>query len=109
MMKNALPLNIVYRIYYKLMKTTLEPQALLESSKGQTLLLQCNTQNSTICIPKQIRWDDVWQYNNEDNVWTTSVGLAWVRWSAPGDSNDVWQYNNEDNEVLWKIMKVNLR
>jgi hypothetical protein len=55
MMKNALPLNIVYRIYYKLMKTTLEPQALLESSKGQTLLLQCNTQNSTICIPKQIR------------------------------------------------------
>jgi len=27
MMKNALPLNIVYRIYYKLMKTTLEPQA----------------------------------------------------------------------------------
>jgi hypothetical protein len=24
-MKNALPLNIVYRIYYKFMKTTLEP------------------------------------------------------------------------------------
>jgi hypothetical protein len=59
MMKNAVPLNIVYRIYYKLMKTTLEPQALLESSKSQTLLLQCNTQNSTICIPKQICWDDI--------------------------------------------------
>jgi hypothetical protein len=59
MMKNALPLNIVYRIYYKLMKTTLEPHALLESSNGQTLLLQCNTQNSTICIPKQICWDDI--------------------------------------------------
>jgi hypothetical protein len=59
MMKGALPLNIVYRIYYKLMKTTLEPQALLESPKGQTLLLQCNTQNSTICIPKQICWDDI--------------------------------------------------
>lgn len=41
------------------MKTTLEPQALLESSKCQTLLLQCNTQNSTICIPKQICWDDI--------------------------------------------------
>jgi hypothetical protein len=59
MMKGALPLNIVYRIYYKLMKTTLEPQALLESPKGHTLLLQCNTQNSTICIPKQICWDDI--------------------------------------------------
>jgi hypothetical protein len=59
MMKNVVPLNIVYRIYYKLMKTTLEPQTLLESSKDQTLLLQCSTQNSTICIPKQICWDDI--------------------------------------------------
>jgi hypothetical protein len=29
MMKGALPFTIVYIIYYKLMKTTLEPQALL--------------------------------------------------------------------------------
>jgi hypothetical protein len=41
------------------MKTTLEPQALLETPKGQTLLLQCNTQNSTICTPKQISWVDI--------------------------------------------------
>jgi len=49
MMKWSQPLTIIYRIYYKLMKTTLELQALLESPKWQTLLLQCNTQNSTIC------------------------------------------------------------
>jgi len=53
-MKGSQPLAIVYRIYYKLMKTTLEPQELVESPKGQTLLLQCNTQNFTICTPKQI-------------------------------------------------------
>lgn len=41
------------------MKTTLQPQALLESPKWQTLLLQCNTQNSMICTPKQISWDDI--------------------------------------------------
>jgi len=34
MMKGSQPL-VVYRIYYKLMKTTLEPQALVESPKGQ--------------------------------------------------------------------------
>jgi hypothetical protein len=33
-MKGSQPL-VVYRIYYKLMKTTLEPQALVESPKGQ--------------------------------------------------------------------------
>jgi hypothetical protein len=41
------------------MKTTLKPQALLESQKGQALLLQYKTQNSTICTPKQICWDDI--------------------------------------------------
>jgi hypothetical protein len=59
MMKGSQPLAIVHRIYYKLMKTTLEPQAFVESPKGQTLLLQCNTQNSTICTLKQISWDDI--------------------------------------------------
>jgi hypothetical protein len=54
MMKGSQLLNIVYKIYYKLMKTTLKPQTLLESPKGQALLLQCNTQNSTIYTPKQI-------------------------------------------------------
>ena len=39
MLEGAQPLLIVYRIYYKLMKTTLEPQALIESPKGKTLLL----------------------------------------------------------------------
>jgi hypothetical protein len=33
MMKGSQPLAIVYEIYYKLMKTTLEPQALVESPK----------------------------------------------------------------------------
>ena len=39
MLEGAQPLVIVYRIYYKLMKTTLEPQALIESLKGKTLLV----------------------------------------------------------------------
>ena len=51
MIKGSQPLVIVYRLYYKLKKTTLEPQALMESPKGQTLLLQAS-KNSNTQVPK---------------------------------------------------------
>ena len=59
MLEGTQPLVIVYRIYYKLMKTILEPQALMESSKGKTLLLQVSTDNSHTRVPIQINWDEV--------------------------------------------------
>jgi hypothetical protein len=59
MYEGAQPFVIVYRIYYKLMKTTLEPQALLESPKGKTLLLQASTSDSHVKVPTQIEWKDV--------------------------------------------------
>jgi hypothetical protein len=59
MYKGAQPLVIVYRIYYKLMKTTLKPQALMESPKGKTLLLQASTKDSNVNVPTQIEWKDV--------------------------------------------------
>jgi hypothetical protein len=59
MHEGAQPLVIVYRIYYKLMKTTLEPQALMESQKGKTLLLQTSTSDSHVKVPTQIEWKDV--------------------------------------------------
>ena len=59
MLKGAQPLVIVYRIYYKLMKTTLEPQALMESPKGKTLLLQASTSDSHTRVPTQINWNEV--------------------------------------------------
>jgi hypothetical protein len=59
MYEGAQPLVIVYKIYYKLMKTTLEPQALMESPKGKTLLLQANTSDSHVKVLTQIEWKDV--------------------------------------------------
>jgi hypothetical protein len=41
------------------MKTTLEPQALIESPKGKTLFLQTSTDNSHTRVPTQINWDEV--------------------------------------------------
>ena len=59
MLEGAQPLVIVYRIYYKLMKTTLEPQALMESPKGKTLLLQASTCDSHTRVPTQINWNEI--------------------------------------------------
>jgi hypothetical protein len=59
MLEGAQPLVIVYRIYYKLMKTTLEPQTLMESPKGKTLLLQASTNDSHVNVPTQINWKDI--------------------------------------------------
>jgi hypothetical protein len=59
MLEGAQPLVIVYRIYYKLMRTTLEPQALMKSPKEKTLLLQASTSDSHTKVPTQINWKDV--------------------------------------------------
>ena len=52
MKEGSEPLAIIYRIYYKLMKTTLDPQSMVEPSpKGHTLLLQASTANSRFRVP----------------------------------------------------------
>jgi hypothetical protein len=42
-----------------LIKTILEPQVLMESPKGKTLLLQASTEDSHVNVPTQIEWKDV--------------------------------------------------
>jgi hypothetical protein len=50
---------IIYHIYYRLMKTNLNPQAFLKDSGGSTLLIQSSTQDANIRTPKMIQWDEV--------------------------------------------------
>ena len=51
------------------MKTTLDPQSMVEPSpKGHTLLLQASTPNSRLRVHRQIQWKDInlpkrWQLN----------------------------------------------
>ena len=60
MKEGSEPSAIIYRIYYKLMKTTLDPQSMVETSpKGHTLLLQVSTPNSRLRVPQQIQWKDI--------------------------------------------------
>ena len=53
MKEGSKPLVIIYRIYYKLMKTTLDPQSMVEPSpKGHTLILQASASNSRLQVPQ---------------------------------------------------------
>jgi hypothetical protein len=65
MEEGSRPLAIIYRIYYKLMKTNLDPQAVIKSAGQSTLLIQSSTLDANIQIPKMIRWDDI----NLPNEW----------------------------------------
>ena len=52
MIEGSRPLALVYRIYYKLLKTNLNPQALLKDPKDKTLLLQASADDIQVDIPK---------------------------------------------------------
>ena len=48
---------IIYRVYYKVMTSVVNPNCLLSSPKDQTLIWQVNKKNSTVIIPKPIPWE----------------------------------------------------
>ena len=48
---------IVYRVYYKVMTSAVNPNCLLFSPKDQTLIWQANEKKSTVIIPKPIHWE----------------------------------------------------
>ena len=53
---------IVYRVYYKVMTSVVNPNCLLSSPRDQTLIWQANEKNSTVIIPKPIPWECLTQY-----------------------------------------------
>ena len=70
MIEGSRPLALIYRIYYKLFKTNLDPQALIKDPKDQTLLLQANREDINVNVPKMIKWEDIklleeWNLPNE--------------------------------------------
>ena len=70
MIEGSHPLALVYRIYYKLFKTNLDPQALIKDPKDQTLLLQASREDINVNVPKMIKCEDIklpeeWNLPNE--------------------------------------------
>ena len=65
MEEGSRPFAIIYRINYKLMRTNLDFQAVIKNVGNSTLLIQSSTQDTYICTPKMIRWDEI----NIPNEW----------------------------------------
>ena len=52
---------IIYRTYYKVMTTQLNPRAMCQSVKDKTLLLQYNSNNTQAFVPKKLKWNEITQ------------------------------------------------
>ncbi|XP_070034473.1 uncharacterized protein [Nicotiana tomentosiformis] len=56
---NTREVAIIHRVYYRLMDTTLVPRARVESVKGVTMLMEANTNHSTVFVPRLHNWNDI--------------------------------------------------
>ncbi|KAL7230218.1 hypothetical protein ACSBR2_008683 [Camellia fascicularis] len=59
MLDGAQSIALTYCIYYKCIKTNLNVYALDRSPKDKILLIQSNTANANIEVPKTILWKDI--------------------------------------------------
>ena len=69
-------ISVVYRVYYRLMKTQLAPKACLESVRGETMLMEANHSHSSIFVPRTLQWKDIlsnneWHFENITQPFTS--------------------------------------
>ena len=71
MVEGAQQIALIYRVYYKCMRTNLNVQALDKRKLGETTLIQTKDVISKIQVPKTLKWSDVtfppnWTLENEN-------------------------------------------
>ena len=60
MEEGSKPFALIYRIYYRLLGTQLNPNARINREPaGKTMLIQCSTADTKTHVPKMIQWQDV--------------------------------------------------
>ena len=60
MEEGSKPFALIYRIYYRLLGTQLNPGAKINREpSGKTMLIQCSTPDAKVQVPKMIQWQDV--------------------------------------------------
>ena len=60
MEEGSKPFTLIYRIYYRLLGTQLNPRAKINREPyGKTMLIQCSTPDAKVEVPKMIQWHDV--------------------------------------------------
>ncbi|KAG7947754.1 hypothetical protein I3843_14G110100 [Carya illinoinensis] len=95
MVEGSKPISLVYRLYYKVLSTSLEPKAKIKSPKNETVLMYSSTLNSNITTPKMLFWKDVtlpdeWVLKQElppREVPAQNSDLRWVQQYLDGTIN----------------------
>ena len=59
--EKAQTITIIYRIYYKVMTTQLNPRIVCQYVKNEILLLQYNPNNIKAFVPKKLKWIEITQ------------------------------------------------
>ena len=60
---------IVYKVYYRVMTSVVNPNFLLSSPMDQTLIWQANENNFTVIIQKPIPWESLCETLENPNFW----------------------------------------
>ena len=100
----AIPITIIYRLYYKVMKTQLAPQALLISPKEETTLLLVNPEKVNASVPQTLRHDEI------------TSGLKWrlediISPTPPAQSevDSITEYKSGAVEITFAPLRESLR
>ena len=100
----AIPITIIYRLYYKVMKTQLAPQALLISPKDETTLLLVNPERVNASVPRVLRHDEI------------TSGLKWRLEDilpptppTPSEVDAITEFRNGTVEITFTPLRDNLR
>ncbi|KAL7242583.1 hypothetical protein ACSBR1_015044 [Camellia fascicularis] len=91
MLGAAHSIALIYRLYYKCIKTNLNVHALVKIPKDKTLFIQGNTSETNIEVPKTICWDEITLLDN----WVT-INENYIH-PHQTDSNDVQQIQQHDD------------
>ena len=72
MLQGIQQLALIYRVYYKCIRTNMNVQALDKRKIGETTLIQTKDVKSKIQVPKTLKWSDVifpseWTLENENH------------------------------------------
>ena len=70
MVQGTNQISLIYRVYYKCMRTNFNVQALNKKRLGETTLIQTIDPRSNIQVPKTLQWSEVtfpenWTLENE--------------------------------------------
>ena len=53
------PFALIYRVYYRLLGSQLNPHARIKDLDDKTILIQCSSLDAQIQLPKMIQWQDI--------------------------------------------------